>query len=80
MSNITHRVCKSGIGGIEPIFVRITLPAMPGAEISKDRSETTPKELPIRYTKRRPTGAAVRKPSPYAVLRAVLVEIAEDQP
>ncbi len=31
--------------------------------VTTDRAETAPKALPIRHTKRRPTGAAVRKPT-----------------
>lgn len=79
MTIITHRFRANLTGDRDVDYSNISLPAIPGVDISCDRRETAPTAPMICTTKRKPTGCAIHRPSAYAVLRAALVAIAEDR-
>ena len=60
-------------GNHNETHARITLPDIPGVVVTNDRSETDPRSKTIRgKTKRQPC-----KSTPYALVRAALIDIAE---
>lgn len=79
MSIITHRFRANITGNREMDYHSISLPAIPGVVLCSDRQETAPTAPAIRMVRRKPTGCSIFKPSPYAIIRAALVEIAEDR-
>lgn len=79
MSIIQHRLRANLTGEREIDYHRISLPEIPGVSLCTDRHETAPTAPAIRMVKRKPMGCAIFKPSPYAVVRAALVDIAEDR-
>ena len=79
MNITTHRFRVHLHGDRDEDYRRISLPAIPGVTLNTDRRETEPATPTIKATKRKPSGAAVRGPSPYDVFRAALVDIEEDR-
>lgn len=77
MNIATHRFRRNATGDRDIDYASISLPNGLGVDLSSARDETAPTAPAIRVAKRKPAGCAVRKPPPYDVVRAVLVELAE---
>jgi hypothetical protein len=75
---VTHRFRANATGNREIDYQSISLPHIPGVVLCSDRQETAPTAPAIRMVKRKPTGCTIFKPSRYAIIRAALVDIAED--
>ncbi len=72
MNRTTHivRTCFTDMGNVH---AAVTLPAVPGVTVTSDRSDTAPRTKTIRCkVKRQPC-----KVTPYAMVKAALIDIAE---
>lgn len=57
---VTHAVRRHASGDLETRdYARVTLPLVPGVEITCDRDETKPRQPIIRAEKQAPRGAAL---------------------
>lgn len=61
MTTIQHTIpSRNYCGGADLPRHKVTLPAIPGVQITLDRSDTAPRGGPITTAKRPPYGAALR--------------------